>query len=165
MRKRLTPALAAVALVAGCGAVGADVATNPDPEPASTSDPTSHPTSHPTGAPWPKYQAQDYTFMLRVSCYCPDAGIPVTVTVRDGDITDAVYARKGWGHAAGAPAPGWMRVTINDVIDAANDTHADTVTVRWPDGQDYPTSVWVDRDRHAADEEIGYTIRNVEPSS
>jgi hypothetical protein len=162
MRRRLTPALAALALVAGCGAAGADVPTDRDePEPASTSDPS----SQPTAAPWPAYQAQDYTFTLRVSCYCPDGGTPVTVTVRDGHVTEAVYARKGWGHAAGAPAPAWMQVTINDVIDAANDRHADTVTVRWPDGQGYPASVWVDRDRHAADEEIGYSIRNVEPST
>ena len=58
-----------------------------------------------------------------------------------------------------------MQVTINDVIDAANDKRADSVTVRWPDGQDYPNSVWVDQDRNMADEERGYTIRNVELST
>ncbi len=162
MRRRLTPTLAAVALVAGCGTVDAHVATDPDgvPEPAR-----SDPTSHPTAAPWPAYQPDDYTFTLRVTCYCPDAGVPVTVTVADGKVTDAVFARKGWGHPAGVPAPEWMRVTINDAIDAANNKRADTVTVRWPDGQDYPNSVWVDLDKKMADEERGYTIRNVEPST
>ena len=159
MRKRLTPTIAAVALVAGCGA---NVATDPDG--ASEAAPSA-PTSHPTAAPWPAYQPDDYTFTLRVTCYCPDAGAPVTVTVADGKVTDAVFARQGWGHPVGAPAPKWMQVTINDVIDAANDKRADSVTVRWPDGQDYPNSVWVDLDKNMADEERGYTIRNVELST
>ena len=55
-------------------------------------------------------------------------------------------------------------MTINDVIDTANDTGADTVKVRWPAGQDHPTSVWVDRDTNTIDEEIGYTIRDVDPA-
>jgi hypothetical protein len=160
MRTRLIPTLAVVALMAGCGAAGADGATDhdADPEPEPTT-----PTSNPTAAPWPEYQVDDYTFTLRVTCYCPDAAVPVTITVADGKVTDAVFARKGWGHPVGAPAPEWMQVTINDVIDAANNKKADTVTVRWPDGQDYPSSVWVDLDRNMADEERGYTIRNVEP--
>lgn len=158
MRTRLIPTLAAVALVAGCGADGAA-----DPEAGADPQHTT-PTSHPTAAPWPWYQADDYTFTLRVTCYCPDAGAPITVTVTDGKIAGAVFARKGWGHPVGAPAPKWMQVTINDVIDAANNKKADTVTVRWPDGQGYPNSVWVDLDKNMADEERGYTIRNVEPA-
>jgi hypothetical protein len=35
--------------------------------------------------------------------------------------------------------------------------------VDWPKGQDHPTSVWVDPDANAADEEIGYSIRNLTP--
>ena len=159
MRKRLTPTLAALALVTGCGA---DVATDPDGAPEAA---PSASTAHPTAAPWPAYQPDDYTFTLLVSCYCPDAGVPIVVTVADGKVTDAVFARRGGGHIAGAPAPAWMQVTINDVIDAANDEKADSVSVRWPDGQDYPRSVWVDQDRNMADEERGYTIRNVELST
>jgi len=53
------------------------------------------------------------------------------------------------------------RLTINDVIDAANTTHASHVVVRWPTGQDRPTSVWVDTSATMADEEIGCTILHV----
>ena len=52
-------------------------------------------------------------------------------------------------------------ITINDVIDQANDTEAARVDVEWPDGQDYPTSVYVDGSEDIADDEIGYTIANV----
>jgi len=85
----------------------------------------------------------------------------VIVTVRDGEAVGAVYAHGGGGHAAGDDAGDWMRVSINDVIDAANNQHASQVRVRWPRGQDYPTSVWVDRDANMADDEIGYSIRGV----
>ena len=122
------------------------------------------PEPHPTAAPWPAYDVEDYSYTLRTTCFCADGGVPVTVTVRDGKVTDAVYARTGYGHAAGANASAWMRVTINDVIDAANTTDAYRVEVRWPAGQPYPTAVWVDHAKNAIDEEIGYTIRNVTPA-
>lgn len=129
----------------------------PEPTPRGTPDP------NPTAAPWPAYDVEDYTYTLRTSCFCGDRGVPVVVTVRNGEATAAVYAHQGSGHAAGDPAGDWMRVTINDVIDAANTKHAYQVRVNWPKGQDYPTSVWVDRDQNIADEEIGYSIRNVTP--
>lgn len=160
MKRYLVPrVLGAAALVAGCG-TGGHVAvdgTGGTPEPA----PAGGPGSHPTAAPWPSYDVDDYTYTLRTSCFCAERGVPVIVTVRDGKVTDAVYAHKGWGHAAGDPAGDWLRVSINDVIDAANTQHASQVLVTWPQGQDYPTSVWVDPDANTADEEIGYTIHHV----
>lgn len=146
----------AVALV-GCG-VRVGVAHGGSPEPAPVSTGTAHP--HPSGS-WPAYGVADYSYTLRIGCFCIDRGVPVTVTVRDGQVVDAVYVHKGVGHAAGAPASQFMRVTINDIIDAANTRHAYQVRVQWPDGQDYPTSVWVDEDANMADEEIGYTIHHV----
>jgi hypothetical protein len=148
--------MAGALALAGCGA-GDEVAHGrPEPAPATTG--TADP--HPSGA-WPAYGAENYSYTLRIGCFCIDRGVPVTVTVRDGKVVDAVYVHKGVGHAAGAPAARFMRVTINDIIDAANTTHAYQVKVRWPDGQDYPTSVWVDKDANMADEEIGYSIHHV----
>jgi hypothetical protein len=146
-------------LVAGCGAAG-DVAahdTGGTPRPA----PRGTPETHPTSAPWPAYDVEDYTYTVRAMCFCADRGVPVVVTVRDGVAVDAVFAHAGQGHAAGDPAGDWMQVSINDIIDAANTEDAYQVRVRWPQGQAYPASVWVDPDAHAADEEMGYSIRNV----
>lgn len=162
MKKHLASLLVGVAvLAAGCGAAG-NVASDgsggtPEPTHLNAQEP------HPTAAPWPAYDVDDYTYTLRATCFCADRGVPVIVTVRDGAATNAVYAHKGRGHTAGDPAGDWMRVTINDVIDAANIKDAYQVRVDWPEAQDYPASVWVDRDANAADEEIGYSIRNVIP--
>jgi hypothetical protein len=38
------------------------------------------------------------------------------------------------------------------------------VRVDWPAGQDYPNSVYVDGEKSMADDEIGYTIAEVEVS-
>lgn len=65
---------------------------------------------------------------------------------------------------AGDEAGDWMRVTIDDVIDAANDEQAYRVRVRWPEGQAYPSSVYVDLNANGADDETGYSIRYVTPA-
>jgi Family of unknown function (DUF6174) len=156
MRKHLGSLLVgATVLVTGCSsATGLD---------AHGADETSGP-AHPTATPWPAYDVDDYTYTLRTMCFCPDGGVPIVVTVRDGQAVDAVYARRGRGHAAGDPASEWMRVSINDVINAANTKGAARVRVAWPIGQDYPTSVYIDRDTNAVDDEIAYAIRHVSPT-
>lgn len=161
---RTLATLALVAVLGGCGTRDAVDAGAQAVESGSTTPAPDSGTAQPSGPPWPAYGVEDYTYTLRVRCFCPDAGVPITVTVTDGKAVDAVLATKGSGRPAGASAPEWARVTINDVIEAANDTKADTIEVRWPAGQDYPTSVWVDRDTNAIDEEIGYTIRDVDPA-
>ncbi len=153
MTRHLVPILVGAAvLVAGCGPAG-DVATDGA---GGTSAP------HPTAAPWPTYDVDDYTYTLRTMCFCGDRGVPVVVTVRDGRAISAVYAHGGWGHAAGDLAGAWMRLTINDIIGAVNNTRAAQVRVDWPKGQDHPVSVWVDRYPNAADDEIGYSIHHLE---
>jgi hypothetical protein len=162
MNKHVFPLLAAAAvLVAGCGTAGAPAVEGTGGTTAAT--PRSTPDPHPTPAKWPSYDVADYTYTLRVMCFCADRGVPVVVTVRDGQAVDAVYAHQGWGHAAGADAGSWLRLSINDVIDAANTRHAYQVRVVWPKGQDHPTSVYVDQDANMADEEIGYSVHDVTP--
>jgi hypothetical protein len=154
MNRHLVPILVCAAvLVAGCSSAGAGAVDGPGGPPET----------HPTAAPWPAYDVDDYTYTLRTMCFCGDGGVPVIVTVHHGKATAAVYAHRGRGHAAGDPAGAWMRVTINDIIDAANNKRAAQVRVDWPKGQDHPVSVWVDRYANAADDEIGYSIRNLTP--
>ena len=96
------------------------------------------------------------------------AGTPIEVTVADAEVMvrSTAWAKDGTGRGsaqAGDPADDhsyWL--TINDIIERANDTGADTVQVDWPAGQDYPNSVFVDRHKSMADDEIGYTIANVQ---
>jgi hypothetical protein len=156
---RLTLAASAAVLsliLAGCGGDGDDVATDPGAGPATT-----EPTAAPTVGTYPAFEPEDYTYTLVVACFCAGGGTPVDVTVRDGEVIDAVYDGDGRGADAGTPADEFMWLTINDVIDEANDTEAASVQVDWPAGQDYPTSVYVDEDLDTVDEERGYQLSSV----
>jgi hypothetical protein len=166
-----TLALSFAALVlplslAGCGSGEDDdsdaLASDPAPTTASSSP---SPTASPTVGTYPSFGRPDYTFELTVSCFCPGAGAPIEVTVADAEVVGAVYAVDDTGRGgaqAGDPADKLFWLTVNDVIDKANDTEADTVTVDWPAGQDYPNSVYVDGEQKMADDEIGYTIADVQ---
>jgi hypothetical protein len=150
----------------GSGDDGHDVA--PDPAPTSaTSTPTPTPTASPTVGSYPEFAPTDYTYTLGVSCFCMGAGAPITVTVADGQVVKAVYAQDDTGRGgahAGDPAEQRYWMTINDVIAQANNTQADQVTVDWPAGQEYPNQVSVDQHRDMADDEIYYTISDVQVS-
>jgi hypothetical protein len=169
--RSLALSLAALLLplsLAACGSDddGDDVATDPGPTTA-TSTPTPSPTAEPTVGTYPEFEPTDYTFELTVTCFCMGSGSPVTVTVEDGEVVTAVQSVGQSGGRdgetqAGDPADELYWLTINDVIEHANDTDADKVQVDWPAGQDYPTSVFVDGDKTMADDETGYTIANVE---
>ena len=97
-----------------------------------------------------------------VNCFCFGANVPIQVTVTDGVVAEATYAADGAGVKAGEPAAPAFWLTINDVIDAAADTTAARVDVDWPDGQDYPTTVHVDRAVDATDDDVVYTIGGVQ---
>ena len=156
--------------LAACGSSddGDDVATDPGPTTA-TSTPTPSPTAAPTVGTYPEFEPTDYTFELTVTCFCMGAGVPVVVTVADAEVVAAVYGLGQSGGRdgeikAGDPADKIFWLTINDVIEKANDTEAARVDVEWPAGQDYPNSVYVDGDQQIADDETGYTISKVEVS-
>ena len=155
--------------LAGCGSGddGDDVANDPAPATATSSPSPTSPTATPTVGTYPDFEPADYTFELTVSCFCMGAGTPVEVTVADSEVVGAVYGTAQSGGRDGAiqegdPADKLFQVTINQIIEKANDTSAARVDVDWPEGQDYPNSVFVDQDKQMADEEIGYTIADVQ---
>jgi hypothetical protein len=175
--RRVTRSAAAAAalsiLLAACASDRGqdDVVDNP----TKTAEPTTAPTAA-TGSPGPspagsttetKYPAfvpETYTFQLVINCFCMGADVPIRVTVAHAVAVDATYAADGAGVKAGEPAAEAFWLTINDVIDAASDTSVARVDVDWPDGQDYPTTVHVDRAVDATDDDIVYTIGDVHVS-
>ncbi|MDP2775826.1 MAG: DUF6174 domain-containing protein [Nocardioides sp.] len=162
MKRILLAAVAAVAallVLVGCGPAAEDdeSATDPTPPPSETTTPT----AEPTVGTYPDFAPDDYSYTLRVNCFCPDAGEPVRIRVVAGEAVDAVYLEDGRAVTAGDPAPEFRRLTIDEVIEAANDTEADLVKVKWPEGQDYPSGVYVDQDKLMVDEEVGYLVSDV----
>ena len=161
--RTLVAALASLVLLAGCGSQGQAEPNAEDPN-TTSSAPSSSPASpsvEPTVGTYPAYAPQDYDFTVRVSCFCMDAGTPIRIEVRGGEVVKATYAEKGDGHRKGQKAPKFRWVTMADIIKAANDTGAAQVDVTWPAGQDYPSTVYVDQDQNMADEEIGYDVSDV----
>ena len=153
MMRAAIPLLTALLLTA-CGADPTDTAADPE----ITTSPS--PTAAPTVGTYPVFPHDDYEFTVAVGCFCPDAGEPIRITVTDGVATAAEWV-KPHGHAGRDVPDYWAKLTMDAVIDAANETEAARVDVRWPTGQEYPDSVWVDRDEQMADEEIGYTVSEV----
>jgi hypothetical protein len=152
--------------VASCGSGddGDDTAADPAPTTASASP---SPTAEPTVGTYPAFEPTSYSFELSIQCFCMGAGVPIEVTVVDAEVVGAVYAMDDNGRGGvkkGDPADKAFWLTINDVIDKANDTEAARVDVEWPDGQDYPNRVYVDGDEMVADDETGYEIANVQVS-
>ena len=151
--------LSTSAPLVGCGSTTGHEIANTEataPTPGVTS-----PVSHPTGPPWPRFPVDDYTYELRANCFCAERG-PLLITVRDGRVTDVVYARGAVEHPAGQhTSGGWLRMTINDVIQKANDPHSQEVEVRWPRTQQYPSWVWINRSLMPVDGGIQYQVRHV----
>ena len=162
--RTITLGVAAVALAttALTGCSGDDGSTAKDSTKPSA-DQSTEPADPPTVGTYPELEAQDYSFVLEQQCFCPLTG-PVKITVQDGKVTSAVVTKGGNGIKKGSDAPEYLRITLNDVIAAANNTEADQVDVDWPDGQDWPDRVAVDPDKRAADEEITYVVSDVELS-
>jgi hypothetical protein len=156
--------------LAGCGSNddGDDVASDPAPTSATGSPtPTASPSASPTVGSYPEFAPSDYTFQLSVGCFCLGTGAPIKVTVADGKAVGAVYAQDDSGRGgaqAGDPADQRYWMTINDVIAEANNTTAQKVTVDWPAGQEYPDQVYVDKNKQVADDEISYSIQDVQVS-
>ena len=166
----LATSLSMMVLVA-CGDGDGDGQVAEDPAPSSaTSSPSpsntaaSEATAEPTVGTYPPYGPESYTYHLSVSCFCLGAGVPIKVTVEDSVVVAAVYLADDSGRSGvkkGDPADKRYWLTINDIIEAANNTTAASVEVDWPEGQDYPSSVYVDEDEQLIDEEVGYMLSNV----
>ncbi|KRA38064.1 MULTISPECIES: DUF6174 domain-containing protein [unclassified Nocardioides] len=149
----LTAGLALAA--AGCGhendkaSDDAEVQT----EPPATSTTTTAPAND-----YPDFAPEDYTYELEVLCYCPQVGV-IGVVVADGKVTEA---KSLTGETKGQDVPEFGRLTINDIIARANDPKIDEAEVTWPAGQDYPSTVALDHLEMATDDEVTYTIKDVQ---
>lgn len=156
-------ALSAV-LMAGCSGDDDARATDTEPtgDPSSTSgspgatEPGAGPGTDDAPA-WPSFEPADYVYRLEVLCFCPLVG-PLRVTVEDDEVVSATSIS---GETRGQEAPEYARLTINQIIDRANDPRVARADVTWPDGQDHPSTVAIDQIEKATDDEVTYTIRNV----
>ena len=152
-------ALLALATLGACGGEDPTEAEDPASAPGTTESSTD-PSGSPEAGSVPAYEPDDYTYVLDTQCYCPLVG-PVEVTVEDGEVTSAVTVKRAPGLPKGSDAPDYLRMTINDVIDRANDPKVDEAEITWPAGSTHPTRIALDPIENAIDDEITYVIRDV----
>lgn len=127
-------------------------------DPADSASASGTTTVAPTTKQWPEFAADDYTYRLEVLCFCPLTG-PLEVTVADGKVTAATRLQKP---GKGKEAPEFARLTINDIIAKANDPSVFEADVTWPAGTDHPTKIAIDQIENAVDDEVTYTISDVQ---
>jgi Family of unknown function (DUF6174) len=169
VRRRALAALAlagALNTLVACG--GDDGTTAADPAPTiSTAEPTPTTSTAPTTSPepgsLPDFPYQDYEYTLEMRCFCANIDQAYRITVTGAEVSSVKWATKGDGHVVGEElADDYLRLTIQDIIDRGNDPRAAQVDVTWPAGQEYPTSVYIDKDKMTADEEVTYVISEVD---
>jgi hypothetical protein len=105
-------------------------------------------------ARWRHAGLRSYRFRLRVSCFCPEAGVERVIRVR-----------------AGRPHGGKGADTVVDTVpemfrqirDALDSDRSGDVTVRYDPELGYPRSASIDRIEMAIDDEISWTARGLRP--
>lgn len=156
MKTLLAAALAAsLPVLAACGG---DDTTADDPQTTPSSG-----SSVPSGTPT-TIEPTSYTYRLQAICYCPLTA-PVDVTVEDGEVVSAVWAKGGHGLTKGDDAPKTLWLTIDDILARAADPKVDDADVDWPEGADYPSRVAIDPIKNAMDDEVTYVIKDVSVSA
>jgi hypothetical protein len=116
----------------------------------------------PPGPTYPYVELADYRYTLAIYCFCPNAGVPIRVTVKGGAAVGGVYLAARDTVTLGEQSDDVTWLTLNDVIAAANDHRAYRVTVDWPKAQQWPDRVSVDPERDTVDEEYAYTVSDVD---
>ena len=166
LRQRSAALILTSALALGVAACGGDDGTQVVTDPA-TSDPTTTAPVAPTVAPkpgsLPDYPYADYAYTLEQRCFCANIDQKYRVTVEGGMAVSVTWATAGQGHEVGDAVPEgqFLMLSIQDIIDLGNDAEAAQVKVDWPAGQLYPTSVYIDRNKMIADEEVTWVISDV----
>jgi hypothetical protein len=162
-------ALAALALVgalttlAACGGDEGATATDTSPTTATAEPTPSGPTAEPKPGTLPDFPYADYEYTLEMRCFCANVDQKYRITVSGADVSNVKWATEGDGHVVGEElTDDYLRLTIQDIIDRGNDPEAAHVDVEWPSGQEYPTSVYIDKDKMTADEEVTYVISEVQ---
>jgi hypothetical protein len=98
---------------------------------------------------WRAHGARDYRFRIVVRCLCPETGMPMTVTVRDG------RARGASGFATRLRTVPLMFTRIQSAL---NDPAAGDVAVAYDRRRGFPRRATIDQTKRALDDEVSWTV-------
>ncbi|MBT8163933.1 MAG: hypothetical protein HKM97_06440 [Acidimicrobiia bacterium] len=119
---------------------------------------------------WTASDIADYDYSFTRGCFCPEEFVgPYTVSVRAGEIAAASFQGTDLFDIDMLEIGRYEEIakTVDDVFAEIERAlrAADSVTAEYDPVLGYPTDVYIDWIANAADEEIGYTIRNLRDPS
>lgn len=107
---------------------------------------------------WAAADLDTYSMTLTRTCFCPeDYRGPFQVTVEAGEVAEVRFQNRD--------LPTERAVSVDDLFDllqTAYDEGAARVNATYHPTLGYPTSLYIDRSEQIADEEVGYTVENLE---
>jgi hypothetical protein len=110
---------------------------------------------------WVKLGLHDYTYELRVLCFCPNTDVAI-VTVTNDSVTSVVKKADGTP-VARFPSDLYRPIPAlyDYLIDAAG--RADEISATFDGNAHLPTRVEIDFIKNAADDEIALEVSNLQP--
>lgn len=110
---------------------------------------------------WAAQKIAKYRYTLQISCFClPEVTQPVVIEVRNGKRTSITAAQSGLPVDAKYFKKYDTIPKLFNVIKTAIQDKADNISVTYNPTLGYPTSISIDPEQLAADEEIWLTISN-----
>lgn len=102
------------------------------------------------------------SYTTQQTCFCPQEFTrPMTVTEQNGQITNAVYADTGEAVPTNVVN---SLLTVDerfDQLQQAYENNAERISVEYNSDTGFPASVFIDQSFQIADEEINYSINNI----
>jgi len=115
---------------------------------------------------WDSQGLDDYSYVLRRGCFCPEEYTsPVQITVIGDAVSSAVYAEDS--ALAGEPVvDDYETMTIDDLFDftASAITEADKIEIEYDATYGYPSSIQIDYQLMAADDELSVSASDLLPA-
>lgn len=107
---------------------------------------------------WESSGIRDYEFRLQQGCFCPPELFPeLKVTVRNGEVVQAMNGETLLVGSALGDVPTISR--LYRMLDEVSAREGGSVQFGVAGSTGQLTNVYLDYDRHAYDEEMGYSIR------
>jgi hypothetical protein len=113
-------------------------------------------------AGWTDHHQQHYVFTWHRTCFCEDTR-PAAIEVLNGAIVNATYADD---HTVVVDPIRRTLPTIDGVFDTVQDaieSDPDRLRIEYDPTWGFPSSVFVDYDQHAQDEELSFQLSEFAP--
>ena len=113
---------------------------------------------------WAKQNISNYRFTVRQTCFCSmESRQPVNIEVRNGKVTSIVPAIDALSFNQEDFTNHDSIAKLFDVIEDAIAKEAEDLSVTYHPTLGYPTQISINYEAYTADDEISFTVENLQP--